>query len=176
MFSKVTFWVQIHDLPIKFQTRKIVEQLCEVVGKVHVGTDEAKTEGDNFLRVRVTIDVSKPLCRGRVISLDSGKEWWVPFKYERLPSLYFWCGCLTHDDRDCRLWIESEGSLSSESHQFDPWLKAAPFMPSRRYMVKVPGFFAGKKGGVSTEEVGSAKKSPVMVVRSKKPTPEIFWP
>ena len=115
MFSKVTFWVQIHDLPIKFQTRKIVEQLCEVVGKVHVGTDEAKTEGDNFLRVQVTIDVFKPLCRGRVISLDSGKEWWVPFKYERLPSLCFWCGCLTHNDRDCRLWIESEGSLSSES-------------------------------------------------------------
>ena len=30
----------------------------------------------------MTIDVSKPLCRGRVISLDSGKERWVPFKYE----------------------------------------------------------------------------------------------
>ena len=51
VFSKVTFWVQVHDLPIRFRTRKIAEQLCEVVGKVHVGTDEAKTEGDNFLRV-----------------------------------------------------------------------------------------------------------------------------
>ena len=50
VFSKVTFWVQIHDLPIRFQTRKIAEQLCEVVGKVHVGTDEAETEGDNFLK------------------------------------------------------------------------------------------------------------------------------
>ena len=120
VFCKVTFWVQVHDLPIRFQTRKIVEQLCEVAGKVHIGTDEAETEGDNFLRVRVTIDVSKPLCRGPLISLDSGKERWVPFKYERLPSLCFWCGCLTHDNHDCRLWIESEGSLSSESQQFGP--------------------------------------------------------
>ena len=88
-FSKMTFWVQVHDLPIKFRTRKIVEQLCEVIGTVTKGTDEEETEGDNFMRVRVTIDISKPLCRGRVISLDSGKELWVPFKYERLPSLCF---------------------------------------------------------------------------------------
>ena len=66
--------MQVHDLPIRFQTRKIAEQLCEVVGKVITETDEAETEGDNFMRVRVIIDISKPLCRGRVISLDSGIE------------------------------------------------------------------------------------------------------
>lgn len=43
-------------------------------------------------------------------------------------------------------------------------------------MVKVPGFFAGKKGGVSTKEVGSVKKPSVMVVRSEKPMSEIFRP
>ena len=43
-FNKVTFWVQVHDLPIRFRTRKIVEQLCEAIGKVNVGTDEAETE------------------------------------------------------------------------------------------------------------------------------------
>ena len=57
-FNKVTFWVQVHDLPIKFRTRKIAEQLCEAIGKVNVGTDEAETKEDNFLRVRVTIDIS----------------------------------------------------------------------------------------------------------------------
>ena len=63
-FNKVTFWVQVHDLPIRFQTRKIAEQLCEEIGKVNVGTDEAETKGDNFLRVQVTIDISQPLCKG----------------------------------------------------------------------------------------------------------------
>ena len=129
-FNKVTFQAQVHDLPIRFRTRKIAEQLCEAIGKVNVGTDEAKTEGDNFMRVQVTIDISQPLCRGRVILLDSGKELWVPFKYERLPSLCFWCGCMTHDDRDYELWVESEGSLSHESQQFGPWLKATSFMPT----------------------------------------------
>ena len=90
-FNKVTFWVQVHDLPIRFRTRKIAEQLSEAIGKVNIGIDDAETEGDNFLRVRVTMDISQPLCRGRVILLDSGKDLWVPFKYERLPSLCFWC-------------------------------------------------------------------------------------
>lgn len=56
---------------------------------MNVGTNEAETDGDNFMRVRVTIDISQPLCRGHVISLDSGKDLWVPFKYERLPSFWF---------------------------------------------------------------------------------------
>ena len=52
---------------------------------------------------------------------------------------------MTYDDRDCNLWIESEGSLSIESQQFGPWTKATPFMLTRRNMIKVPGFFASKK-------------------------------
>ena len=82
--------------------------------------------------------------------------------------------CLTHDDRDCELWVESEGSLTQESQQFGPWLKAAPFMPSRRYMVRVPGFFARKKAGSSSEKPSLVKKAPVTVVRSRNLAPEII--
>ena len=73
-FSKVTFWVQVHDLPIRFRTKKIAEQLCEAIGEVNTGVDEAEAEGDNYMRVRVNIDISQPLSRGRVVSLDSGKK------------------------------------------------------------------------------------------------------
>ena len=48
-FSKVTFWVQVHDLPVIFRTRMIAEQLCEVIGTVNKGTDEEEIEGDNFM-------------------------------------------------------------------------------------------------------------------------------
>ena len=81
--------MQVHNLPIRFRTKRIAKQLCEAIGKVNVGIDEAEIEGDNFMRVQVTIDISQPLSRGRVVSLDSGKELWVHFKYKRLPSLCF---------------------------------------------------------------------------------------
>ena len=74
-----------------------------------------EVEEDGFVRARVMVDITKPLCRRRVISLESGTELWVSFKYERLPNLCYWCGCLTHTDRDCDLWIESEGTLQLKS-------------------------------------------------------------
>ena len=66
--------MQVRDLPVRFQTKRIAEQLCEAIGKVNTGVDEAEAEGDNYMRVRVNIDISQPLSRGRVVSLDSGKE------------------------------------------------------------------------------------------------------
>ena len=167
--NKMTFWVQVHHLPVIFRTRRIAEQLYEAIGTTNVVTDEAETEGEKFMRVRVTIDISQPLCRGRVISLDSGKELWVSFKYERLPNLCYRCGRLTHDDRDCDLWVESEGSLFTEAQQFGPWVKAAPFTSTRRFMIKVPGFFASKKFGVSSTSSRPAKKPLVVLVRTGKP-------
>ena len=49
-FKKVTFWVQVHNLPVRFRTRRIAEQLCEAIGIVNVVMDEAKIEGENFCK------------------------------------------------------------------------------------------------------------------------------
>ena len=94
-FNRVSFWVQVHDLPVRFRRRKVAEQICEAIGRINASTDDSESEGDNFVRVRVSVDITQPLCRGRVISLDNDKELWVSFKYERLPNLCYWCGCLT---------------------------------------------------------------------------------
>lgn len=55
----------------------MAKKICEAIGRVNVMTDENEYEGDGFIRVQVTIDISKPLCRGRVIFIDTGKELWV---------------------------------------------------------------------------------------------------
>ena len=105
-FKWVTFWEQVHDIPIRFRNKRVAERICEAIGKENVMSEDNESEGDGFVRVRVTIDTSKPLCRGWVISLDSGKELWVSFKYERLPNICYCRGCLTHDDRDCEQWAD----------------------------------------------------------------------
>uniref|UniRef100_A0A7N2L0X4 DUF4283 domain-containing protein n=1 Tax=Quercus lobata TaxID=97700 RepID=A0A7N2L0X4_QUELO len=106
-FDQATFWVQVHDLLLRFRNRRVAGQLCEAMGTVNRGEDDSAMEGDRFVRVRVTLNISKPLCKGRVITLDDGKDLWIPFKYEWLPNLCYWCGCLTYDDRGCDIWIES---------------------------------------------------------------------
>ena len=89
-FEKATFWVQLHGLPFRFMTKGAAEKICYTVGVVITTTDPLSSDGGNFMRVQVTIDISLPLCRGRLISIN--KDTWVSFKYERLSNLCYWCG------------------------------------------------------------------------------------
>ena len=84
-------------------------------------------------------------CRGRLISLENGKQTWVSFKYERLPNLCYWCGRLTHNDKDCEIWLQSEGTLRPEECQFGSGLHAPAFVASRKHVITVPGFYATSK-------------------------------
>lgn len=123
-FNIVNFWVQVHE--------------------IHpLGTSDEI--GGGFIRVWVTIDISQHFCRGRLITLDDGKEYWVAFEYECLPNLCYWCGRLTYDDKDCEIWINSEGTLQTNVQQFGPWLWAKPFTPSRKNVIMVLGFYARRK-------------------------------
>ena len=111
-FSVTHFWVQIHDLPLRSFSMAVAKEVVSIAGSVD---SRALAEGSgnafNFMRLRVAVDISKPMCRGRKITMANGKEGWVSFKYERLPNICYWCGMLTHSDRDCLLWEKSRGSL-----------------------------------------------------------------
>ena len=93
--------------------QKVAAGICSQVGTV-IKKPEAEGEGGSFMRVRVRVDITIPVSRGRMVSLGQGKEIWVSFKYECLPNICYWCGYLTHDDRDCDTWLESEGSLKAK--------------------------------------------------------------
>jgi len=143
-FDKISIWIQIHDVPLRFMNKTVAEKLSAVVGMVCQEIDEGEINGGSFLRMKVTIDINKPLCRGRLISLSHDEQSWVSFKYERLPNICYWCGCLNHVDRDYDLWIESEGNLTKESQAYGAWIRAAPFVKGRNSVVKVLGFYTAK--------------------------------
>lgn len=54
-------------------------------------TDERNFDGSirQFFRVRVAVDVLKPLKKGMRLRRDSGEWFTVDFKYERLPTFCF---------------------------------------------------------------------------------------
>ena len=73
-FDLTHFWVQVHSIPVQFMNKKVAEGLCETVGQV-CRLPIAPTEyGGSFMRVRVLVNISQPLCRGRVIVFEDNKE------------------------------------------------------------------------------------------------------
>ena len=92
-FEKTKLWVQVHGILIKYMTIEAVKKICSVLGEVLAPKDPKIYDGGHFIRVQVSIDLSLPLCRGRLISVgEGGKQAWISFKYERLPNLCYWCG------------------------------------------------------------------------------------
>ena len=98
------------------------------------------------MRVRVIVGVSKPLCRGRKISWDAECEGWAAFMYERLPNICYWCGSVSHDDKDCSLWLHSKGTLKSNEQQFSPWIRAPLLNSAKKSFVEVKGFDTMNRG------------------------------
>ena len=62
----------------------------------------------------------------------------------------YWCGCLTHDDRDCDLWVQSNGTLTLDKQQFGPSLRAPPYTSTGKDVIYVLGYYEGKGGRKKT--------------------------
>lgn len=120
-FNKGSFKVQIHGLPTMSQTKDAEIRIGGTLGTVEkVDVDEKGFCLGGFLRIRVSMDISSPLCRGRMVRLSGPSLTWVDFKYERLPIFCYWCGMVDHDERDCMLWIHSSKTLKAEEKQYGP--------------------------------------------------------
>lgn len=66
------------------------------------------------------------------------------FKYECLPNICYWCGQLCHDDKDCVLWLQSNGILVEEECQFGLRIRAAQYIQSRKIVEEVQGYEASR--------------------------------
>ena len=151
-------------------TREVAEDICGNAGIVDKTTRLSEMMGGSFMRVRVVIDVSLPLCRGRLISFDEGDEVWVSFKYERLPNICYWCGCLNHSDKDCDRWTESDGSHKDEDKEYGPWIQTTAAALNKKSVVRVLGFFeARKKKQQPVNQWSKVDNSRAAMGRSKLP-------
>ena len=89
-----------------------IVEIGETIGSVSQAEHNKEMVGGTFLCVKVEVHVTKPLCRGRKVSLNDDTKIWVSFKYEKLPNFCYWCGMVSHADRECDVWLNSKGSHS----------------------------------------------------------------
>ncbi|KAL8457682.1 hypothetical protein ACS0TY_035523 [Phlomoides rotata] len=127
-FSSANFWIRIYDLPLSAISENNIRSIASRAGEV-LEIDPLSLEGlSRSIRVRIRLDVTKPLKQGMTVARKNDSPVWVPFKYERLPSLCFFCGMLGHMKRECDLVEEGEHLLEVPDAKlpFGDWLRASP--------------------------------------------------
>ncbi|KAK7814756.1 uncharacterized protein CFP56_002619 [Quercus suber] len=91
-----------------------------------VDVPESRVQWSKCLRVRVRIDVTKRLVRGKKITIEGGESIWVSFKFERLPNFCYRCGLLNHALKDCNKGFKLSKNEGENVLQYGAWLRGDP--------------------------------------------------
>uniref|UniRef100_A0A803NVA0 CCHC-type domain-containing protein n=1 Tax=Cannabis sativa TaxID=3483 RepID=A0A803NVA0_CANSA len=106
--NHMDMWVQLHNLQSGNMTLSVVTALGNFIG-TFIESDPNNFVGvwRDFLRVRVRVNVDKPIKRRMKVSNDDSSWYWVNFKYEKLPTFCFICGKIGHAEKFCpRLFLK----------------------------------------------------------------------
>uniref|UniRef100_A0A0A9A291 CCHC-type domain-containing protein n=1 Tax=Arundo donax TaxID=35708 RepID=A0A0A9A291_ARUDO len=111
--------------------KSVGQKLGSWIGKVvKVEADEDGWGWGEFLRIKVQLDISKPLIRGLWIRLDEEIECnglrsirhFFIVKYEKLPNFCYICGKIGHIEEECERKLEK-----GEKRQYGAFLLASPY-------------------------------------------------
>ncbi|XP_050281194.1 uncharacterized protein LOC126722088 [Quercus robur] len=135
----MALWIQIHGIPTTFQTKEVGYNIGSTIGAVEsVDTNETGFCLGSFMRIRVMIDISNPLCRGRKVRLGESSQFWVDFKYERMPIFFYLCGMVTHNENDCLVGLRRTERMNAEDKPYGPWLRATQERLQKPQLVLAP--------------------------------------
>lgn len=100
--SRAEFWVQVHHLPARFRTEAVLDAIGTFLGSF-VKSDESNFDGSwrTIYRIRVELDITRPLKKKMKMKRDDEAWVVVEFRYERLPTFCFLCGIIGHSDKYC---------------------------------------------------------------------------
>lgn len=131
------FWIQIFNLPLKSRISETGQAIGSKVGEVMaVDVSESGIHWGKYLRVRVKIDVTKKLVRGKKVMIEGGKQWWISFKYDGLPNFCYCCGLLSHDLRDCSVTSEKDNHAEQTTLQYGEWMRGEVLRRSGTEVIK----------------------------------------
>ncbi|XP_030505125.2 uncharacterized protein LOC115720103 [Cannabis sativa] len=94
--NRLDVWIQCHEMKTGFMSESTLRHMANYIG-TFVKSDPNNFTGvwRDYLRVRTTINVEKPLKKKMTLERKNGQTCTVQFKYEDLPTFCFICGGAT---------------------------------------------------------------------------------
>ncbi|WJX27831.1 hypothetical protein P8452_16612 [Trifolium repens] len=100
-FDHAPIWVQLWGLPPHCKTKAMERHLGALMGDVEESELYEYPGKQMIIKIKVAINVHKPITSGIHLSNPTDGTCWVDYRYEKLPQVCFKCGLLGHaDDRN----------------------------------------------------------------------------
>ncbi|KAJ1434101.1 Zinc knuckle CX2CX4HX4C [Sesbania bispinosa] len=102
-YAYVGFWVQLCGIPLELMNSSNAIRVAKFLGDM-VTVENPFVNGQllrSFMRVKVLINVKKPIIIGFWLPRKDLPRTWIFVKYERLQGFCFHSGILGHDYRKC---------------------------------------------------------------------------
>jgi hypothetical protein len=105
-----------------------------------------------YLRIKVRIDITKPLMGGIMIQVgEDGRSKRCPFEYEFLPEFCYNYGIIGHNDRCCSIPVRK-----GEEKQFGSWLRA--YIPNKQNSGDRQKWYGGGNRGSGGRSYGFGER------------------
>lgn len=151
--NHLPFWVRVKKLP--FNCRSVAHVRALTMGMGDILEFEEDVWGlDRFRRVKIKLDVTKPLRRVKASVDKKGREVTVEFSYERLPFFFFACGVMGHSERDCTMVSEEDKKKGLDWGMF---LRASPRKSRGKEIEEIASLSSCKRSLFVTKKMESSK-------------------
>jgi 14-3-3 protein epsilon len=146
--NHVDFWVQVHNLPMGLMAEKVGRTLANYIGSfVEYDKNNRGSFWREYMRIRVRVDIRRPLKKESKVKNQGGEWCTVNFKYEKLGVFCFVCGLIGHGENKCEVLFsmtEDDGSRA--------WSKDLRAEPRRRSAKQTSRWLMEDGGGRSVQE------------------------
>lgn len=120
---KTPFWVQVYDVPFILRSNAVVKHIGNTIGEFLDWENKGDEKWGSFLRIRVLMDLEKPLKKGTMLKNKNEAVYKINFKYESLFDFCYYCGRVGHLVKDCTA-KENEDDSEMPCY-FGPWMRAS---------------------------------------------------
>ncbi|XP_070057657.1 uncharacterized protein [Nicotiana tomentosiformis] len=116
--------ILVWNIPLHWMSKDVGRKIGHALGgAVDIVIPETGSREGRHMRLKVMMNINKPLLREKLINLGFETKW-IELRYENLPYVCYYCGMLGHNDKNC---VQKEKDIRAgtiKGDQFGPWLRA----------------------------------------------------